>query len=85
VTGKPVPGGTLRAVPAKWSATPTSVVYRWQLCRVQTCTAIRNATKKTLQVTNAYVGHSLRVVAIATIQHTTVTSASRKITIRRVA
>jgi len=83
VTGKPVPGGTLHAAPARWSATPTIVVYRWQLCRGNTCSAIRNATKKTLRVTNAYVGHSLRVVAIATIQHTTVKSASRKIAIRR--
>jgi hypothetical protein len=83
VSGKPVPGGRLHAAPAKWSAMPTRVVYRWQLCGVKTCTTIRGATKKSLKVTNAYVGHSLRVVAIATIQHTTVKSASRKITIRR--
>jgi hypothetical protein len=83
VSGNPVPGGMLLAAPAKWSATPTRVVYRWQLCDVKTCTAIRSATNKTLKVTKAYVGHSLRVVAIATIQHTTVKSLSRKVTIRK--
>ena len=77
------PGGTLRAAPAKWSSTPTSIAYRWQLCRGTVCTAIGGATKTRLKVTKAYVRHSVRVVAIATIHGVTVKSASRKVTIRK--
>jgi hypothetical protein len=83
VSGKPAPGGTLRAAPAKWSSTPASVAYRWQLCRGTVCTAITGATKTTLRVAKAYVGHSVRIVAIAAINGTTVKSASRKVAIRK--
>jgi hypothetical protein len=83
VSGKAAPGGTLHASAAKWSSTPSKVVYQWQLCKATGCTAIKGATKTTLKVAKSYAGRRVRVVATATIQGTSVKSTSRMVAIRK--
>jgi hypothetical protein len=65
-----------------WSAEPTSVAYRWQLCSVASCSSIKGATKLTLRLERRYLGRSVRIVATATVDGLTVTSVSKAIAVR---
>jgi hypothetical protein len=64
VTGAPVKGVTLKVQHARWSGTPTSYAYRWQLCNSTqtTCATIKGATHSTYKVTAADVGHRVTVI-----------------------
>ena len=84
VTGTGKVGGTLHVAPPKWSSTPDSVRYQWQLCSATSCRPIRGATKLTLKLTNADAGKTVRLLATATIHGQIVKSYSRNIAVRRV-
>lgn len=58
VTGRAAIGGILRITPR------AGLAYQWQVC-AGTCRAIKGATRPTLKLTRAFVGHSVRIVVIA--------------------
>jgi hypothetical protein len=80
--GTPAVGRAVAAMPPTWNATPTSVVYRWQRCTRDACTPIANANRLVLRLTARDAGHSIRLVATATIDDTTVVSRSAKLAVR---
>jgi hypothetical protein len=82
IHGTPAVGRTLTATPPSWSATPTRVAYRWQLCAKTGCTSITGATRLSLKLTKREARHAVRIVAIATIGGEQVESASKRITVR---
>jgi hypothetical protein len=82
LTGVARVGTMLRSTPARWSAAPSSVSYRWQLCAGSRCTAITGATSPTLKVRRAYVGRSIRVVAIASFPGARLKSISGRVGVR---
>lgn len=82
VTGAAQVGSVVRIAPARWSATPTSIRYRWQLCTGGRCAAIAGATGKALRVTQRFAGRSIRAVVIAQFGTTRVTSTSARVGIR---
>jgi len=83
VVGSVTIGSTLRILPPTWSATPTSVVYQWQLCTATSCKPIRGAKSTRLKLTPPEAGKSVRLVATAKIAGTTVTAVSKRVTIRK--
>lgn len=83
VAGAALVGSVLRIAPARWSATPTSVRYRWQLCTGGSCAAIAGATGKVLKVSQRFSGRSIRVVVIARLGKIFVTSTSARVRIRQ--
>jgi hypothetical protein len=80
--GTPVVGHTLTATAPVWSAPPTRVAYRWQRCTHNTCTTVANASRQALKLTPRDAGHSVRLVATALIDGTTVESVSKKLAVR---
>lgn len=80
--GTPAVGHTLTATPPRWSATPTRVTYHWQRCASGICSSIANATRLTLRLTRPDAGRSVRVVATALVDGTTVESSSKKLAVR---
>jgi hypothetical protein len=83
IKGTPQPGSTLHSIPATWTTKPTHVTYQWQLCTKNRCTPIKGATQPTLKITTSDIGHSIRLVATATINGQTVKSASNTLAIRQ--
>jgi Tol biopolymer transport system component len=83
IVGGVTVGSTLRAVPPTWSAAPSRVAYQWQLCTAAGCKPIVGATAKTLKLKPGTAGKGVRVVATATIGGKNVTSASKKIAVKR--
>lgn len=82
IRGTAVAGRTLVAKSASWSADPARVAYRWQRCRAAACVPIRGAIRLTLRLTRADTGHDVQIVATASIDGLTVTSASKRIAVR---
>ena len=80
--GMPTVGRTLTATPPSWSAPPTRVTYRWQRCTRMACTPIANATRPALKLVRLDAGHSVRFVATALIDGTTVESTSKRLAVR---
>jgi hypothetical protein len=83
VTGRTKPGATLRAKPATWTKTPQKVAYQWQVCSKSRCTAIRGAKKLTLKLGAGLRGRTIRFTVTATSDTTTLTSSSKRLTIKR--
>jgi hypothetical protein len=81
IHGTPTVGSVLTATAPVWNVQPTRVAYRWQLCAAS-CSWIRGATKLTLRLGPRYAGHSVRIVATATVNGVTMTSASKVIAVR---
>jgi hypothetical protein len=68
ISGTPGTGSTLTADPGTWQGTPTiTYTYQWQRCDASgaNCTDIAGATGSTYDLTDADVGHTVRVVVIA--------------------
>lgn len=82
IHGTPTVGSVLTATAPVWSVQPTSVAYRWQLCTHARCSSIRGATRLTLRLDRRYEGHSVRIVATATVGGVTMTSVSKAIAVR---
>lgn len=82
VTGTAQVGSVLRVGPPRWSATPTSIHYRWQLCTGGRCAAIAGATGRGLRVSQRFSGRSIRVVVIAQFGMSRVTSTSGRVGVR---
>jgi hypothetical protein len=82
IHGTPTVGRTLTATAPTWSAAPTRVTYRWQVCAKARCVAIDGATKLSLKLTRRFAGHTVRIVATAAFDSRTVESASKKIAVR---
>jgi hypothetical protein len=64
--GNALAGQTLVGYAGGWTGTaPLSTSYQWQLCDTSgsTCVDIAGATDSTLLLTNAEIGHTVRVVA----------------------
>ena len=80
--GTPVVGHTVTASPPAWSSAPTRVDYRWQRCAATTCLRIAGATGLRLALTRRDAGHSVRLVATATVDGDTLTSNSKKLAVR---
>jgi hypothetical protein len=59
------------------------VTYQWQLCRSTGCKAIKNATTTTLKLLPAHAGQSVRLVATASIGGKILTSASKKVVVKK--
>jgi hypothetical protein len=83
LTGTAQVGSVVRIASARWSATPTSIRYRWQLCAAGRCAAIVGATDKALKVSQRFSGRSIRAVVIAQFGATRVTSTSARVGVRR--
>jgi hypothetical protein len=83
VSGRPTVGSTLRATPATWTLRPARASYQWQICSTKGCTSIAGATRLSLKVAGAYAGRSVRFVATATANGTTLKSSSRRVAIKR--
>ena len=69
ISGTPGAGSTLTADPGDWQGTPTiTYTYRWQRCDAAgaNCVDIAGATGSTYDLTAADVGHTIRVVVVAT-------------------
>jgi hypothetical protein len=75
-------GSIVRIAPARWSARPTSVRYRWELCARTRGAPIAGATGKALKVSQSFSGRSIRVVAIARFRTISLTSTSARVGIR---
>ena len=82
VHGAPVVGGRLTAAPPSWSVTPTQVRYQWQLCAATACRAIVRATGLVLRLVTRDAGHSVRIVATASVGDVELTSASARVAVR---
>jgi hypothetical protein len=67
ISGVASVGATLTASDGKWANNPTRFSYRWKRCDTagNNCVAIANATAKSYTVTNADVGHTIRVTVKA--------------------
>lgn len=74
-------GRTLTVAAATWTAAPSHVAYQWQRCADSRCRTI--STKRTLVLTRADAGRTVRVVAVATIGGSEVTSVSKPVAVRR--
>lgn len=68
VRGSTVQGQAVRASKGSWSGRPTSYAYRWRRCdrSGKHCTNIRRARSRSHRLARADVGHTLRVIVIAT-------------------
>jgi len=75
-------GSILTATTPTWSAPPTHVSYQWQLCTATSCASIKGATKLTLELDKRDAGHTVCIVATATVGGVTVTSASKRVAVR---
>jgi len=67
-SGTPGAGSTLTADPGAWQGTPTITYdYQWQRCDASgaNCVDIPGATGSTYDLTDADVGHTIRVVVVA--------------------
>jgi hypothetical protein len=82
IVGRALVGRTLRARPPRWSATPTVVAYRWQLCAGRRCRPIPGATRLRLRLLPAWVRRRVRIVATASITGATVVTRSGSIAVR---
>jgi hypothetical protein len=82
IHGTPTVGHRITAAPPAWSAAPTRVTYRWQRCKAASCTSIAGANRLTLVLGRADAGCSVRIVATAVIDGTTVESSSKKLAVR---
>ena len=80
--GTPTVGKTLTASAPIWSVPPTRVEYQWQLCTTGSCSPIRGATGLTLKLRSRDAGNTVRIVATATLDATTVTSTSKALAVR---
>jgi hypothetical protein len=68
ISGTPGAGSTLTADPGDWQGTPTiTYTYQWQRCDAAgaNCVDIPGATGNTYELTDADVGHTIRVVVVA--------------------
>jgi hypothetical protein len=68
ISGTPEAGSTLTADPGDWQGTPTiTYTYQWQRCDATgaNCVDIPGATGKTYDLTDADVGHTVRVIVVA--------------------
>ena len=81
IHGRPLVGRTLTATPPAWSSEPSSVSYRWQRCTGSRCVAIAGATALRLKLARRDAHHSVRIVAIASIDGQSVESVSRKVAV----
>jgi hypothetical protein len=68
ISGQARQGSSLVEVAGTWSNNPTAVSYQWESCDSAgaNCVAIPGATAKSYQVGAGDVGHTLRVVEVAT-------------------
>lgn len=82
ISGTPVVGRTLKAIPPLWSTAPTLVAYRWQRCNRTSCAAIGRATSLRLKLTSRERGREVRIVATATVDGATVVSRSGRLAVR---
>ena len=82
IHGTPTVGSVLTATAPVWNVQPASVAYRWQRCSASGCSAIKSATKLTLRLDQRDRGHSVRIVATATVGGVTITSASKAVAVR---
>jgi hypothetical protein len=76
-------GGVLTATPPVWSDAPESVRYQWQRCVRGACVRIKGATSRTLRLTRADAGRSIRVAATAVVEGVTLTSRSKPVAVTR--
>jgi hypothetical protein len=81
INGVPVAGRTLTATPPVWSTTPTRMTYRWQRCTKSRCSAIAGATTLRLKLARRDRGHTVRIVATATVGGATATSSSERLAV----
>ena len=68
VSGTPGSGSTLTADPGDWQGTPTiTYVYQWQRCDAggANCVDIPGATGSAYDLTDADLGHTVRVIVVA--------------------
>jgi hypothetical protein len=68
ISGTPGSGSTLTADPGDWQGTPTiTYTYQWQRCDAAgaNCVDISGATGSTYDLTDADVGHTVRVIVVA--------------------
>lgn len=67
ISGVPEGGQTLTAKRGTWTGSPTSFSFAWSRCDTNgaTCAGISGATAKIYTVTDADVGHTLRVTVTA--------------------
>jgi hypothetical protein len=82
VRGTPTVGRTIRATPPVWSAPPTRVRYRWEICGGASCVAIPGATGLRLVLAEREVGRTVRLVATATIFGVQLQTSSRAVRVR---
>jgi hypothetical protein len=68
LSGSTVEGQALSASTGSWSGSPTSFAYQWQRCNLAgaECASISGASASTYTLTVADVGHTDRVVVMAT-------------------
>jgi hypothetical protein len=83
VTGTPRAGHVLVARAASWTVPPAHVAYQWQRCTSHGCLAIHGATSRTLRLTRAFVGRTVRVVETATEGASRAVAVSRSLLVRR--
>ncbi len=81
ITGRPLPGNTLHALPPAWTSPPTRIIYQWQLCSTRGCAAIPGATGRQLKLRRSYAGHSVRVVVTGITTASTTRSISARLRI----
>ena len=67
VSGKAVPGGTLKVEPGKWTQTPESFSYQWARCTGagRGCAPIKGATAETYVCGAGDLGHALVAIVQA--------------------
>jgi hypothetical protein len=67
ISGAATPGEVLSSTSGIWSGVPTSYKYQWQDCDAwgANCSAIAGATTTTYTVASSDIGHTIRVVVIA--------------------
>jgi hypothetical protein len=82
VHGLPRVGRTLVATPPRWSATPTRVTYRWERCTRGRCSTIAGATTLRLELVRPDLGHTVRIVATATLNGRTAMTRSAGLAVR---
>jgi Domain of unknown function DUF11 len=82
VTGAAVVGHVLHVTAPRWSAKPTTVAYRWQVCSTKACSAISRATAAWLRVIRAFVGRRVRAVVTTAFGGMTVQARSPLVRVR---
>ncbi len=65
ISGTPQGGRTLTTSNGTWSGSPTSYTYQWEDCSGASCVGIAGATAGEYTLTEADLGHTIRVAVVA--------------------